>query len=289
MHLSDLVHCDGRTLSEDLLKASGRLVTKVTFPKEKTTRNDKSLWRQFLDTLNDGCNTLLEPLGEYISPPYTKLHWQYNQVSINLLCSNFDSTKHNVYEQQTIERRIRSGPVYERTRTVVDPVEGSHYTHVISNGDDRVKLHSRVSKYVESPLSEKFLDTLISFTNQNMLDFMPLDDDREWISKAIHNNTLDVAHDGSYQPEIYKDSCFAAVWVQCRTTEKQTCISFAEKLWHASSYRSEILGAIAAQLIVRATTRNVPAQYQEVPTYCDNKGVLNHVSQAEKELKERQA
>ena len=148
MHLSDLVHCDGRTLSEDLLKASGRLVTKVTFPKEKTTRNDKSLWRQFLDTLNDGCNTSLEPLGEYISPPYIKLHWQYNQVSINLLCSNFDSTKHNVYEQQTIERRIRSGPVYERTRTEVDPVKGSHYTHVISNGDDRVKLHSRVSKYV---------------------------------------------------------------------------------------------------------------------------------------------
>ena len=49
------------------------------------------------------------------------------------------------------------------------------------------------------------------------------------------------------------------------------------------------MGAIAAQLILRAATRNVPAQYQEVPTYCDNKGVLNHGSQAEKELKEKQA
>jgi hypothetical protein len=66
-------------------------------------------------------------------------------------------------------------------------------------------------------------------------------------------------------------------------------VSFAEKSLDAPSYRSEVLGAIAAQLILRAATRNVPSQYQEVPTYCDNKGVLNHGSQAEKELREKQA
>ena len=66
-------------------------------------------------------------------------------------------------------------------------------------------------------------------------------------------------------------------------------VSFAEKSLHASSYRSEILGVISTQLISKASSRNVPAQYQEVPTYCDNKGVLNHVSQAKKQLKEKQA
>ena len=58
---------------------------------------------------------------------------------------------------------------------------------------------------------------------------------------------------------------------------------------HASSYRSEILGAIAVQLILRAATRNASTQYREIPTYCNNRGVLNHGSQAEKELKETQA
>ena len=67
------------------------------------------------------------------------------------------------------------------------------------------------------------------------------------------------------------------------------CVSFAEKSLHASSYRSEILGAIDAQLILRAATRNVSAQYQEVPLYYDNRGVLNHGSQAKKEPKEKQA
>ena len=76
IHLSDLVHCDGKILSEDLLEASARVTTNVTFPKEKPTRNDKSLWVQFLDTLTDGRNTLLEPLREYISLPHAKLHRQ---------------------------------------------------------------------------------------------------------------------------------------------------------------------------------------------------------------------
>ena len=66
-------------------------------------------------------------------------------------------------------------------------------------------------------------------------------------------------------------------------------VSFAEKSIHASNYRSEILGVSVAQLILRAATRNVSAQYQEVPTYVDNKRVPNNGSQAEKELKEKQA
>ena len=50
-----------------------------------------------------------------------------------------------------------------------------------------------------------------------------------------------------------------------------------------------ILVAIAAHLILGAAARNTPAQYQEVLTYCDNTGVLNHGSKTERELKEKQA
>ena len=72
MYLSDLVRCDGRTLSDDLLEASGWMATKVTFPKEKPTRNDKSLWRQFLNPLTDGCRPLQILSGlllqDFVSP-----------------------------------------------------------------------------------------------------------------------------------------------------------------------------------------------------------------------------
>ena len=69
---------------------------------------------------------------------------------------------------------------------------------------------------------------------------------------------------------------------------RNTCLSPLLRSHYTSSYRSEIRGNIAAQLILRSTTRNVPAQYQEVPTSCDNKGVCNHDSQAKKELKKKQ-
>ena len=105
-----------------------------------------------------------------------------------------------MYNWRTGERRIRSGPVYERTRTVGEPAEGSHHAYVVSNGEHRLKLHSKVSKHVETPLQETFLDTLRYFTKQKMWEFMYLDD-REWLSEAMLNGTLDVAHDDSYQPE----------------------------------------------------------------------------------------
>ena len=66
-------------------------------------------------------------------------------------------------------------------------------------------------------------------------------------------------------------------------------VSFAENSSYASNYRSEIVGAIAEQLILRATIHNAPAQYQEIPTYYDNQEVLNHGSKAERGSKEKQA
>ena len=60
-----------------------------------------------------------------------------------------------------------------------EPAESPQYALVVTHGDTRVKLHSRVSKHVEVPLSEEFLDTLRLFTNENMWDLMHLEDDRE--------------------------------------------------------------------------------------------------------------
>ena len=62
---------------------------------------------------------------------------------------------------------------------------------------------------------------------------------------------------------------------------------FAEKSPHASSYRSEILGAMAAQLIIRAATVGLTANVPKINVYCDNKGVLNHGGDVERELKEK--
>ena len=101
--------------------------------------------------------------------------------------------------------------------------------------------------------------------------------------------TLDIAHDGSYQPEVTKDVCSTAILFRCRRTKRQLFTALSERSPSATSYRSEILGAFAAQLVLRAATHNVRREYPSVPIYCDNKGVLNHGGEAEGELKEKQA
>ena len=48
IHLSDLVLCDGITLTDEVLEASGQMDSNVMFPKEKPTRNDRNLSIQFI-------------------------------------------------------------------------------------------------------------------------------------------------------------------------------------------------------------------------------------------------
>ena len=66
---------------------------------------------------------------------------------------------------------------------------------------------------------------------------------------------------------------------------KQSAFVFAEHSPHISSYRSEILGEVSAQLVLKAAARNKHSRYPDVSVYCDNKEVLNHGSEAEKNSK----
>ena len=56
---------------------------------------------------------------------------------------------------------------------------GSPYASVVSNGEHRIKLHSKVYKHVDEPPQVTFLNTLVYFTNQKMWGFVHLDNDGE--------------------------------------------------------------------------------------------------------------
>lgn len=101
---------------------------------------------------------------------------------------------------------------------------------------------------------------------------MRVDGDRKWILEALTEGTRDIAHDGSYQPDVSKDVCSTAMLFRCRRTKRQLHASFAEKSTHASSYRAEVLAVIAAQLILSAVRQNEPREYPKVLVYCDNMG-----------------
>ena len=174
--------------------------------------------------------------------------------------------------------------MYEKIDERGGPAPGSHYVSVTSFGEDRCKCQSKTARFCEPSQPTGFLETLRSYPNQGMWREMRVDGDGEWILDALMEGTLDIAHDGSYQPELSKNVCSTAVLFRCRRSKRQLFTTFAEESPDASSYRSEILGAIAAQLILRAATRNVQREYPDVPIYCDNQGVLNHGGKAKREL-----
>ena len=184
---------------------------------------------------------------------------------------------------------MRSGQLYEKTKEREGPAPGSHYASVTSFEENRCKYQSKVTRFSAPAQPVDFLETLRSHPNQEMWREMRVDEDGEWILEALLEGTLDIAHDGSCQPEISKDVCSTAVLFRCRNTKIQLFATFAEKSPDASSYRSDILGVIATQLIIRAATHNVQREYPKLPIYYDNQGVLNHGGKAKRELKEKQA
>jgi hypothetical protein len=140
-----------------------------------------------------------------LSLPHTKAHWRYDKGSEHLLCVNYENTEHNVYMLRTGDREMRSVPVYTRDNMANGPAEGTHHASVTSHGVDRIKMHLRASVHVEPAPPNSFLGALRSFPNQKMWNHMYLDEDGEWIVHALLNGTLDIAHNGSYQPEITKE------------------------------------------------------------------------------------
>ena len=80
------------------------------------------------------------------------------------------------------------------------------------------------------------MDTIRSFPNQGMWKEMRVDGDGEWIRESLIEGTLDIAHDGSCQPDVTKDVCYTTVLLRCRRTKRQLFTAFAKKLSGASTY-----------------------------------------------------
>ena len=98
-----------------------------------------------------------------------------------------------------------------------------------------------------------------------------------------------IVHDGSYMPDVTTEVSLAGVYVYCTRSKRKAKCMVAEKSCDASNYRAEILGAIVAQLIIRAASHGSSARYQSVKIYCDNLGVLSHGSNPSTSLGENQA
>ena len=225
-------------------------------------------------------------MGTYVKEPQVKMHWKYSPARDTLVQYDNLADEYVKYTRDIEGRQLCSELTYYRQQVLQNKDDHTHYASVIQCADDKFRIHSHVlAIQAEEVTPATSVETLQSYPTQEMWENLYVDDNGEWIEEGLMTGTLDIAHDGSYQPKTSTEVCLTAVWVRCRRTKKTLFCSFAEHSLHAWSYRSEILGAIAAQLVLKASARNRLATYPDVPIYCDNRGVLNHGSEPERELK----
>ena len=92
--LSDMTHCDGMHLKENMLSTE-RLNYREgvhRYPIEYPTQSDFALWRTAIFTIFTQTNTLPRPLGKYLRPPALPYEWMLSETDDLLFRCPADST-----------------------------------------------------------------------------------------------------------------------------------------------------------------------------------------------------
>ena len=277
IHLSCIILADGRTIDRDCLNTKEGRSEKHKFPLQRPSRSMHALWNEAIRRISSEYYSLSEPLGKYVRPPHRPHKWTTNRkgTTVHFEVTLDDKTFYMVYRNRS-EIATRAGRRMTRTMYFAKrPL--SRYASIIRLDDDTIALHSWVKKYCPPvPKIKSFMDNIKNDSNQSLWRTLKCDGDGSWISRGLLTGSLLVAHDGSYQKDISSEICSAAVMILCTTT-KQTCTcTIAEHSPSASSYRGEILGAIIAQLILRAASIEVIGPFPVLYEDCDNNGVVLH-------------
>jgi hypothetical protein len=74
--------------------------------------------------------------------------------------------------------------------------------------------------------------------------------------------------------------CLAGIIIYCQSSHQWLKVSKAEFSDAASNYRSKLLVAAVALLILcaRAAAADLPLPFPKVVLHCDNRGVLSHMN-----------
>jgi hypothetical protein len=84
--------------------------------------------------------------------------------------------------------------------------------------------------------------------------------------------------------EVAADICSAAVMIYCTRTRQTCTCTIVEYSSSAGSYRGKILGAILAQLILRAASLGMIGPFPVLNEDCNNNGVVLHGNSYSKPL-----
>ena len=110
--------------------------------------------------------------------------------------------------------------------------------------------------------------------------------DVSWMLSALRAGTLVAVADGSYDRQRNPNICAAGWIIMDMATGSRLAGSFSEYSTSASSYRGELLGLCAINVILLALTKtgNITNK-PPITVWCDNKGAINRASDCSRRIK----
>ena len=264
---------------------------------EKPTASDFKLWSQALHAITSQQLRLHHPLGPYTTDPHGPDIWFTNSERSQLY-QLVSPQSYSVFQRETSRTTTRFDPVYVKTDTQASTCDRAirasitPVTLYYAESSSRVRFHSAAQVYTPPTHHLPLLDRLRSWENRGLWKTFKCDGDGEWIYRGLYLNSLVIVHDYSYMPKVVADVCSTALVIYCKLTRKSASVTWVKKTTTktADKYCAEILGGIAAQLIIKAalTNRKVHPS-MTVRAGCDNLGVVNHGNKATRPLFERQS
>ena len=277
IHLSCIVLSDGCTVDKDCLNLTEGRSDHHKFPLQRPSRAAQTLWAAAIRRISSDYFVIPATLGHYIRPPHRNHRWTTNHDG-TIVHSEVNIHGMNRYIVYSLGhgRETRSGRrMIREDNLAMTPL--TFYASIIEVDVDTVILHSWVQEY-QAPATapSNFWQVINNDGNQSLWRTLKCDGDGAWIGQGLLSGTLLVAHDGSYMKEVAADVCSAAVMIYCTRTQQTCTCTIVEQSPSAGSYRGEILGAILAQLILRAASVGIFGPFPVLSEDCDNNGVVLH-------------
>ena len=292
--LSDITTLDGEAINSDMVWGCKHpLQSKMRFPPEHPTARDWVTWVDvWTRTTGDGLS-LSQPLGKWLRPPHFTWPWRYNQKlsEIYILGPNgFD-----VYRRSPRTWSTRSSTLHRRSLECLQTVTGSCVTlncvpSPTGNSYHTPSLTTIWNEEAEGSLALGFWEQVRAWGGLWMWEMIfpdvGLGFDVSWMISALKSGSLVAVTDGSYDRQRNPYICAAGWIIMDITTGSRLSGSFSEYSTSASSYRGELLGLCAINVILLALSRTGKISSRPpITVWCDNKGAINRASDCSRRIK----
>ena len=288
IYLSDIVTLDGTSISSDMIWG-GRppLQSRMRFPPEHPTTKDWETWVCVWTTATGKGEdlTLPRPLGKWLTPPHFTWPWRFNESKAEIYIlgpQGFDifrssrntwSTRNSGLHRQTTDCLLSVTGICVSVDCIPSPSCLSYST----------PLQDALWTEVGTTTALDFWDQILDWGGLWMWEMIFPDVgfgyDTGWMISALREGTLVAVTDGSYDRTRNPYICAAGWIIMDITTGSRLAGSFSEYSTSASSYRGELLGLCAINVILLALSKtgNITNR-PPITVWCDNKGAINRAS-----------